>query len=98
MPKPIVFEWDDGNKTKSFLKHNILQAEAEQAFFKRHFLKKDEAHSGFEDRFHIMGATNNGKILFISFTIRGNKIRIISARSADKYERKFYEKEVKENP
>lgn len=94
LPKPIIFEWDVGNFVKSHKKHNIKTEEAEQVFFTRHLLKKDEPHSLKEDRFHLLGPTDVGKILLISFATRGRKIRVISARPADKQERKLYEETI----
>ena len=98
LPKPIIFEWDMWNYVKSYKKHNITTAEAEQVFFNRHLLKKDEIHSVAEDRYHLLGPNDISKMLLISFTIRGKKIRVISARPADKYERTIYEEEIKKNP
>ena len=94
LPEPIIFEWDMGNFVKSYKKHNITTEEAEQVFFTKHLLKKDDLHSTTEDRFHLIGPTDNDKMLLISFTVRGKKIRVISARPADKHERKIYEKAV----
>ncbi len=98
LPKPIEFEWDMGNQIKSYLKHNIATTEAEQAFFSRHLMKKDEIHSITEECYHLLGSTDEGRTLLISFTIRGRKIRVISARPADKQERKIYAEEIKKNP
>lgn len=86
-----------GNYVKSYAKHNIATTEAEDVFFSRHMLKKDDLHSITEERYHLLGPTDKGKILLISFTIRGKKIRVISARPADRYERKLYEEEIQEN-
>lgn len=40
---------------------------------------------------NAIGKTLQGKLLFLAFTIRGEKIRVISARSANKRERRLYE-------
>ena len=47
----------------------------------------DTAHSAKEKRFKALGKTNKGRLLFISFTIRKNKIRVISPRDQDREER-----------
>jgi uncharacterized DUF497 family protein len=49
---------------------------------------KDEQN---EFRFAALGITNVGRKLFVIFTIRKSKIRIISARDMSKKERKLYE-------
>ena len=87
------FEWNKGNKDKNWVKHKISNAECEQIFFNRplivHF---DEEHSKTEDRFFALGHTDLGRMLFIVFTIRDTKIRVISARDMSRKERKIYRK------
>jgi len=94
LPQPLAFEWDDNNQNKIFLKHGILKTEAEQAFFNRRLYWFDAIHSHKEDRYNLLGITDLGKILFITFTLRKNKVRVISARIGDKREREKYAKET----
>lgn len=94
LPEPIEFEWNQYNRTKVRLRHNIVPEEAEQPFFNDHLIIFDERHSAGERRFQLLGAANNRRVLFIAFTIRGKKIRIISARSANKKERTNYGKKT----
>lgn len=94
LPQPIEFEWDEYNRTKVRLRHNITPEEAEQPFLNYHLIVFDERHSTTERRYQLLGATNTDRILFIVFTIRGSKIRIISARSANKKERSNYGKKT----
>jgi uncharacterized DUF497 family protein len=94
IPEPINFEWDSYNQTKIRLKHGITLEEAEQTFFNQHTVSFDELHSLVEQRHQLLGISDLGRILFIVFTIRGNKIRIISARSASKKERANYGKKT----
>src|ERR1035437_5659799 len=90
--EPIEFEWDGGNKDKNFRKHGILNEEAESVFFDKNSLLADDLeHSKFEDRFQIVGKSAMEKLLTIFFTVRKNKIRIISARRSNKKERSLYE-------
>ena len=51
----------------------------------------DPDHSAEEERSLIFGATKNGKALVVSFTDRGDRIRIIGARSMTQRERRAYE-------
>lgn len=88
------FSWDKGNINKN-LKHKVDDKEAEEVFLdenKKTF--KDKLHSNGEERFRIVGKTRKGRLLFVAFTIRGKKIRIISARDINKKEVKLYEKEA----
>lgn len=89
------FEWDSGNVDKSYEKHGITPNEAEEVFLDRYSLTLDDAaHSGSEARFSAIGKTSSGSILFVTFTLRGKKIRIISARMTNKKERRLYEEKI----
>lgn len=85
------FEWDDGNRDKNLLKHDITTGEAEEVFNNLPLkLYDDPEHSEREQRYLAYGKTNAGKLLTVIFTIRENKIRVISARQMHKKERKEY--------
>lgn len=89
----IGFQWDKGNIDKNLSKHGISDQECEEVFFDRNKrILKDILHSGKENRYILLGQTKSGRLLFIVFTIRNNKIRIISARKLNKKEKHLYEK------
>ena len=91
------FEWDEGNSRKSIEKHDVSQAEAEQAFFNEPLLiVEDVSHSSYEIRLHGLGQTDAGRLLHVSFTLRSNGklIRVISARTMHRKERLRYEQEA----
>ena len=89
---PMEFEWDSGNLDKSSKKHGIFPSESEEIFFNNPLLiNGDASHSQAEVRYMALGKTNEEKLLFVIFTIRRNKIRIISARNMNKKERGIYE-------
>ena len=91
------FEWDEGNKDKNAIKHKVAWFECEEVFFNEPLMYNlDLKYSIKEKRFHILGQTNSGRSLFISFTIRKDKIRVISARDMNRKELIKYEK-VKKN-
>ncbi|MBI4062317.1 BrnT family toxin [Candidatus Gottesmanbacteria bacterium] len=88
----IEFEWDKGNSGKN-KKHNVEDSEAEEVFFDpRKVVTKDILRSGEELRFILLGKTKRERLLYIVFTQRRNKIRIISARNINKKEVFLYEK------
>jgi uncharacterized protein len=88
------FQWDKGNINKSYQKHGITPNEAEEPFLDEKVLVlEDVKHSGKEKRYFLIGKTVVGKILFVAFTLRKDKVRIISARKASKKERRIYEKQ-----
>ncbi len=85
------FEWDTGNRDKNEIKHEVKQKECEESFFNEPLLiSEDIQHSKIEKRLYLLGRTNNGRPLFISFTIRNNKIRVISARDQSNKEKTIY--------
>lgn len=91
------FDWDEGNSRKSVEKHGVSQAEAEQIFFNSPLLiVEDVSHSGSELRLQALGRTDTGRLLHISFTLRGDGrlIRVISARTMHRRERLRYEHEA----
>ena len=90
------FEWDKGNARKND-KHGVSAAEAEQVFFNQPLLLLDDTkHSQAEPRFHALGKSHAGRLLHITFTLRGDasKIRVISARDMHRKERSIYEQET----
>ena len=90
------FEWDKWNLDKSYQKHGITPKESEEIFLDENLkVSRDVEHSQIEKRFIALGKTFENKILFVAFTPRGNKIRIISARKANLKERRKYEQKTK---
>ncbi len=89
------FDWDDGNRLKNQDKHGVSMEEAESAFFNRPLLVlPDVRHSADEPRSYGLGRTDDGRLLFIAFTIRGGKIRVISARDMHRKERQVYHDKI----
>jgi hypothetical protein len=87
------FEWDTGNARKNE-KHGVTAAEAEQVFFNQPLLLlEDVKHSQDEVRYHALGHTHDGRLLHLTFTLRGvgTLIRVISARDMHRKERAIYE-------
>ena len=93
IPEPLSFEWDLGNIDKNSAKHGVSCQEAEEVFINQPLIVvMDNKHSGAEKRFHVLGRSNNSRLLFSSVTIRKQKVRIISIRDMNKKEKKIYEK------
>jgi uncharacterized DUF497 family protein len=88
------FESGYGNERKSE-RHSVTQREAEQVFLHQPLsLLEDFKHSGEESRFHALGRSGDGRLLHVSFTVRGSgtRIRVISARPVHRKERIISEK------
>lgn len=87
------FEWDAGNLHKSWEKHGVTPQEAEEIFFNEPLVvAEDAAHSHAERRCFALGKTHEGRHLFVVFTVRSARIRVISARPMNKKERTLYGK------
>ena len=97
LSKVTGFEWDTGNIEKSYIKHGITPNQAESIFLDKDLgLERDIKHQEKEERYIAVRKTSKAqKILFVVLTLRNTKIRIISARNANKKERRLYEKAKK---
>ena len=85
------FDWDEGNLTKNWLKHDVTTEECEQVFFNTPLLLHfDKKHSQTEDRYYAYGRTDVSRKLLVVFTPRGSLIRVISARDMTEAERRRY--------
>ena len=90
----IRFEWDPAKSRANNKKHGVTFEEAQSVFyddFARQFY--DEENSDVEDRFLLLGMSNQSRVLLVCHCERakGGVIRIISARKATRNERKYYE-------
>ena len=91
----VVFQWDKGNIDKNWIKHKVADRECEEVFFDENKkIFKDKLHSRGEERFRIVGKTKKGRLLFVVFTMRRGKVRIISARDINKREVCLYEEKA----
>jgi uncharacterized DUF497 family protein len=90
----IVFDWDQWNVQKNELKHGVSRLEAESAFYDpRHRLFEDQEHSTSRERRYILyGRSLENRVLMVGFTLRANRVRVITARPASRRERRIYDK------
>jgi uncharacterized protein len=85
------FDWDKGNIGKNRLGHNVGPLECEQIFFNNPLVIQDDiSHSIAEKRFYALGQTDMKRFLFVVFTVRGDLVRVISARDMSRKERRIY--------
>lgn len=88
-----AFEWDSGKAADNFQKHGVSFEEAKSVFADPLALNlPDPEHSIGEERLVVIGRSYEGRVLFVAFTERGSRIRIISAREAARNERRAYER------
>ena len=85
----LEFEWDDEKNTANVKKHGIDFEDAILVFNDENYIEfYDPAHSEEEDRYNIIGLVED--VLFVVYTERKQRIRIISARLATAMERRMY--------
>ena len=88
----LIFEWDPEKARENEQNHGISFPEASEVFADDHSSSvPDPNHSTHEDRYLIFGLSNQGKHLVVSYTERGERIRLISARQMTSRERRAYE-------
>ncbi len=89
----LIFEWDSKKDISNQKKHKVSFDEAKTVFsdqFARLIIDPD--HFDDEDRFILLGTSIHSKLLVVCHCIITNdSVRIISARKAEKQERKIYE-------
>ena len=90
----LAFEWDKQKAKINQRKHNISFEEASTVFDDPLAVNFDDPdHSTGENRYLIIGLSDQSKFLFVSYTDRDHKIRLISARLVTPKERRYYERE-----
>jgi len=83
----MKFEWDKQKAKSNLSKHGISFEEAQTVFDDPLYVDfYDPDHSEDEDRYIIVGESSNSRVLLVSYTERGDKIRLISARQVTKQE------------
>ena len=92
MARTIRFEWDQWNVQKNETKHGVSFLEAESTFYDpRYRLFADAKHSrAKEKRYILYGRSNENRVLMVGFTVRGRRVRVVTARPASRRERRIY--------
>ena len=86
------FDWDPEKAKRNRAKHGVSFEEAVTVFDDPLYIDFfDPEHSDDENRFILVGRSNQQRILLVSYTEREDRARIISAREATKHERQEYE-------
>lgn len=88
----LSFEWDTRKAESNLKAHGVSFHEATTVFADPLSITiSDPDHSSVEARFLDIGLSYLGRLLVVSYTERGDKIRLISARLGTRNERKQYE-------
>lgn len=92
------FDWVDANIHKNWDRHGVTPEEAEDVFLHEPLIvRSDVRHSRREKRYYALGQPRAGRRLFVVLTVRGNLIRVISARDMNRNENERYEKHEEED-
>lgn len=88
----MAFTWNDKKAARNLVEHGVSFDEAKTVFDDPLYVDfYDPDHSYDEHRFIIMGQSQQGRLLLILYTERGDTIRLISARELTPAERRKYE-------
>ena len=89
----MEFEWDAAKAKQNLRKHGVAFEESASAFYDVLSITiPDPDHSVGERRYLLIGMSSTGRLVVVSHTDRGRRIRIISARRANRRERTSYER------
>lgn len=83
------FEWDSSKERANLRKHGIAFRTAARVFLDPYMIEFDDLHASGELRFNAIGLVD-GRMLFVAYTMRGDTVRIISARGAEPHEKRKY--------
>jgi len=83
------FEWDSAKELANRTKHGLDFRTAAKVFLDPYVIEFDDLDAAGELRFNAIGLVD-GRMLFVSYTMRGDVVRIISARGADSHEKRKY--------
>ena len=90
--EPLAFQWDPRKAKSNITKHKVAFADAVGVFEDPLAVTIDDPHPT-EARYVTLGMDFLGRLLVVSWTQRGDDIRLISARHANRGERADYEGE-----
>ena len=85
------YEWDPEKAAANQRKHGVDFATAASLFDDDRAITIHDPDSADEDRFVGIGMDLLARVLVVVFTLRGEQVRMISARKANSWERRQYE-------
>jgi uncharacterized protein len=85
----VEFDWDEANE-EHIARHDVTPEEAEEALTDPRRIGAPAYNVGTERRRAVLGATIDGRVLFVVFTIRRGKLRVVAARDATTTQRRRY--------
>ncbi len=93
LEKCVGFDWDSGKKGKNWEKHRVSDGGCEEILFNQPLVAgRDVEHTRYENRYYALGRTDGERLLFVAFTVRNARIRVISARDMTRREIRKYQR------
>jgi uncharacterized DUF497 family protein len=90
------FEWDPKKAARNLRKHKVSFTEAASVFGDPLGVTvRDPDHSSKEDRYITLGMSDHFRLVMVSHADRGDRVRIISARTMTRAEKEAYEEQIK---
>lgn len=83
-------EYDLAKAESNFDKHSVSFDEAATAILDDEALVMEDIDSRDENRWILIGLSNQTRLLTVIYTVRGDFVRIISARKSTKKEASYY--------
>jgi uncharacterized DUF497 family protein len=87
----VTVEWDPAKARSNRKKHRVDFADAAVALEDEYALTIEDTSSRGERRFVTLCRDPHERVIVVVFTLRGDTVRIISARKATGRERRVYE-------
>jgi uncharacterized protein len=85
----MEFEWDPNKAARNIVKHDVSFDTAMHVFVDPFLFEINDEDDGQEVRYNVVGMVD-GRLLHVTYTMRRDVYRIISARAAEPYERRRY--------
>lgn len=83
------FEWDSAKELANRRKHGVDFRTAAKVFLDPYVIEFDDLDAAGELRFKATGLVD-GRMLVVTYTLRDDVVRIISARGAEPHEKRKY--------
>lgn len=87
------FEWDDAKNRSNFNKHGI-DFDAAREIFKKPVVRRQDLRKNYGEHRWIALSMFQGEVVAATYTLRGSRVRVISIRRANRYERKIYKEKI----
>ena len=81
-----LFDWDEGNTEHIIARHDVYPEETEQVFYSSPHVRR------LGHFYEVLGRDDEGRYLFLVCVVRGDRLRVISARDMTATERRRYER------